>query len=621
MSVGPINPYNEFDDKENAGSYPQVNAKQLKNRDLRKVNSMIAAIFEKSPSPSRNLRSMDSNLSSPNWDEKCSQLKASVAALQRDLALRSKNSKNLTDDELTYYRSLLSEATELPVNYQRDFFMFVFKLFEVSLIEYAIRFWSGLAKSENNFGHIAKILLMPATGLVKACLSSRENEKYARCDFKPIQLVRDLLKYVDYDFLNMLVVLWGKSKPTRAIALQMVKYYLKSKNVVADDIEDDVRRKLIEFVCRGLSDRDKVITKQAKSLFMLLEKRIPSLASVIRKKSKSHLLPRQSSNKSYRGSSFRSISREILPKTPEIKFSDDVEKEVPHVVRSPAEQLELDFHRELDCVEARINEITKIQKMLSESPQVPSQDDEETPSKLDLDDLAAKLRRANKREAVRKRLQQVETAASEVGGKALRVRKSTAPIIRDDTSTPSVEEEISMSEGEDGGILDDLVQELQEANKIQHSEEAQTESTKSYGCLQTFSRFVSFFLLLPLFLILSSILFPTTPSNISHPRMIPQPMCRVRQPLQSQRYSTDFTNLINSNTIFQQAENQRAVQVFRKSFSRFSSGRCDVMPEHATIPYPEEIAEDEESALMIPELPPSVWSKVFILVNRVLNFA
>merc|ERR550519_1382087 len=128
--------------------------------------------------------------------------------------------KNLTEEELTYYRSLLSEVAELPINYQRDFFMFIFKLFEVHLIEDAIRFWSGLAKSEDNFGDIAKILLMPATGLVKACLSCRENEKFSKCDFKPIQLVRDLLRYVDEipDVLNLLIVLWGKSKPSRALA-------------------------------------------------------------------------------------------------------------------------------------------------------------------------------------------------------------------------------------------------------------------------------------------------------------------------------------------------------------------------------------------------------------------
>jgi len=93
MSVGPVNPYSAFDDKENSADFPQVNGKKFKNGNVRKTNSMIQAIFEKSPTPTRNLRSMDSNISSPintNWDERCAELKASVAAIQRDLALRGK---------------------------------------------------------------------------------------------------------------------------------------------------------------------------------------------------------------------------------------------------------------------------------------------------------------------------------------------------------------------------------------------------------------------------------------------------------------------------------------------------------------------------------------------------
>ena len=72
--------------------------------------------------------------------------------------------------------------------------------------------------------------------------------------------------------LNLLIVLWGKTKPTRALALQMVKFYLKCNNVTYEDIAVEVQKKLCDFVCRGLDDRDAVISRQAKSLFLFLEK-------------------------------------------------------------------------------------------------------------------------------------------------------------------------------------------------------------------------------------------------------------------------------------------------------------------------------------------------------------
>jgi len=402
--------------------------------------------------------------------------------------------------------------------------------------------------------------------------------------------------------LNLLIVLWGKTKPTRALALQMVKFYLKGNNVTYEDIAVEVQKKLCDFVCRGLDDRDAVISRQAKSLFLFLEKRIPSLAKAVRSKSKSHLLPRSTST-NHRAASFRSISRDILPRTPELKITADVDEVEAPIVKSPAE-LELDFHRELNCIEERMANINKIQKMLSESPQPPSETS--TPLKVDLDDLAAKLRRANKREAIRKRLQkvEVETNASECGGKMLNVRKST--IVADSDGTPSVDEDISMSGDENG--LGQLVQELQQANEAQKIQEEECASTTDFEVAPTSSSRCKTLSSFTFLIFLTIFLFGLNPSPTTvQSETIQYPMCDIITPSRQQHYYREFHNLINSHTIFQKSESHRALQRFQREHSsdQYTS---------PTIPHPEPLKDKEKAVFLTENL--SFWAKSLIKIQR-----
>lgn len=407
----------------------------------------------------------------------CSDIKNEISVLQQTLALRSEG-QGLEADELINLRCLLSDSIELPTVPLREVLTFVFKSFEVKLIEEACVHLSSLAKSEENFQKAGRILLMPATGLLKVAL---DEQRFRNCHFQPVELIECIVQNVKIpDVLDVLVLLWGKDDASRALALKSISQLLRSPVSPSGAVILQHRKQLVEFIAECYNDDDQKVVQQVKLLCSFIDKNYPRLAQDVRESQVSNF-PQDLSSVSYDyQSSLSSVETSLFAPqeepdfiqfhsnnigTPEnIRFSTDIDDTQSFLLKSP-EDLEHDFYSELNKIEEKAKRFATLKKVAMSAstlkPQAPvlpevvmqlmEANEEEKraaearPKSISpVSALANELRRANKRARIQARLQGFKKSEESATGEQLTVTKTTyIPKEKSVVRQPSLEVEAS----------------------------------------------------------------------------------------------------------------------------------------------------------------------------------